>query len=65
MRQVSIYQYSFNDLIYKFTDTGEEITNPHILSATRRYRGEFQNMGPKIQHMWTPSKDPFWLYDLK
>lgn len=48
-------------LFETYTGTRQEITQHH----TRRFKRlkDFQNMGPKMQHLWTPSKDPYWLYE--
>lgn len=62
------YKYTFNalhtvsiDLLYSFADAAAELTEI-VSSWSARYRGEFQNMGPKIRNMYTPQKDPFWTY---
>ena len=50
------------DLIYGFSDTSSEVTKLVENLWYAKYKGEFQNMGPKIRNMYTPNKDPFWTY---
>ena len=67
-----LQRYSFNEMItvpielmYGFIDTTIEVTIPVIIEESHRYRGEFQNMGPKIRAIRAYQKDPVWLYDPK
>ena len=69
-----ISKYTFNefqivslDLLYSYADSSFEVTKPlkYINKLKRRNKGEFQNRGPSVKHMYTPAKDPAWLYDLK
>ena len=47
----------------RYQDTSLEVTVPHN-NWYARYKGEFQNMGPKMRSLYW-QKDRPWMHDLK